>query len=233
MTEALSEFVVRRFDEIAKSELEWERFRVSIGEANAPSRLTAAAVFAACGHVLDIGCGPGVFRQSLDIVFQEDPDFAPEYTGCDASLAMIDRATAGLPDDLFLRAPAEKLPFKERRYDGVLIRHLLEHLENPRQALAEAMRVCSDRLVLVFSQWPTFSAPTRLMVDTDMRVPRFAHNGAQLLAQLEADGFSVTMHNYVPGSKHLSVREALWVCSRKPLTNALSEFLRNLEKKAP
>ncbi|MFF4751202.1 class I SAM-dependent methyltransferase [Streptomyces sp. NPDC002514] len=85
------------------------------------------------GHpadVLDLGCGTG----SLALLAAEQ---GHRVTGVDLSPAMVERArakTAGR-DVAFLLGDAAAPPVGERRFDAVLVRHLLWTLPEPARAL--------------------------------------------------------------------------------------------------
>jgi SAM-dependent methyltransferase len=91
---------------------------------------------AAADSVLDVGCGAGGFA-AVWRGFNADL----EYTGVDASAALIEAACRLHPDETFVRADGARLPFADRSFDVVAALGWL-HLE-PRyeRALAELWRV--------------------------------------------------------------------------------------------
>ena len=94
------------------------------------------------GSVLDVGCGAGGFAT---IWHAFNP--ALEYTGVDASAALVDAARRLHPDATFVHADgAGALPFADRAFDVVAALGWL-HLD-PRypQALAELWRVTGGAL---------------------------------------------------------------------------------------
>ncbi|MFV0136873.1 class I SAM-dependent methyltransferase [Streptomyces sp. HMX87] len=102
------------------------------------------------GDVLDLGCGTG----SLSLLAAE---LGHRVTGVDRSAAMVERARAKLAgrDAVFLLGDAVAPPVGERRYDAVLVRHVLWTLPDPARALRhwrELLRP-SGRLVLVEGVW--------------------------------------------------------------------------------
>lgn len=96
---------------------------------------------AGAGSVLDVGCGAGGFA-AVWRGFNADL----EYTGVDASAALIEAAARLHPDETFVRADGAALPFADRSFDVVAALGWL-HLE-PRYAgaLAELWRVARRSL---------------------------------------------------------------------------------------
>ena len=95
-------------------------------------------------RILDIGCGTGdnlqLFRDKWCSV-----------TGIDSSAEMlkIARAKHGDHAELIL-AQAEDIPFSDNEFDIVTIINVLEAANDPRKAVAEAIRVCSGRVFIGF-----------------------------------------------------------------------------------
>jgi SAM-dependent methyltransferase len=80
------------------------------------------------GRYLDVGCNTGYLLETV-----------PGGFGIDASPIMVDLAMEkGLPVRL---ANAEKLPFKDKEFDTVVLSCVLEQTEDWKQALNEAKRV--------------------------------------------------------------------------------------------
>ncbi len=78
-----------------------------------------------------------------------------DASGVDASPQMIAAASLrvgrGCPLTL---ARAEDLPFEDNEFDAVIFFNSLEYIEDPQEALSEAFRVASKRVVLVcLNKW--------------------------------------------------------------------------------
>ncbi|MEU1186612.1 class I SAM-dependent methyltransferase [Streptomyces sp. NPDC005859] len=116
-------------------------------------RLRAWLPERAC-DVLDLGCGTG----SLSLLAAEQ---GHRVTGVDLSPAMIDLARAKLAgrDAVFLIGDAAAPPVGERRFDTLLVRHLLWTLPHPARVLRHWRGLLrpGGRLVLVEGVWGTVS----------------------------------------------------------------------------
>jgi SAM-dependent methyltransferase len=95
--------------------------------------------------VFEIGCGTGALLESLDRL-----EFATSYYALDPSQELyrymtdrhvISRLIASEPVTL------EQCSLTDRRYDLVILSHVLEHVENPAELLSGAMQV-ADHVVL-------------------------------------------------------------------------------------
>ncbi|GAC1320509.1 MAG: class I SAM-dependent methyltransferase [Chloroflexota bacterium] len=131
-------------------------------------------------RVLDVGCGTGDDVRALAELVQP----GGMAVGVDASETMIREArarasTAGLPVE-FRQASAESLPFSAATFDAVRIERVLQHVAEPRAAIAEMARVARSgaRLVGVEPDYGTLSilggdaSTTRAIVES--RVAHFA-----------------------------------------------------------
>lgn len=79
---------------------------------------------------LDLGCGSG-----------RSYPFSPSVAGPDVVYVDLE-APPGPPGGLsFVVADAHQLPFRDGVFREVHMRHVLEHLEEPRRALREVLRV--------------------------------------------------------------------------------------------
>ncbi|MEU5182611.1 class I SAM-dependent methyltransferase [Streptomyces longwoodensis] len=102
--------------------------------------------------VLDLGCGTG----SLSLLAAEQ---GHRVTGVDSSARMLGLARAKLAgrDAVFLRGDAAAPPVGERRFDVVLVRHVLWTLPDPARVLRHwrALLRPGGRFVLVEGVWGT------------------------------------------------------------------------------
>lgn len=87
-------------------------------------------------RILEVGCGTANFADKLsEKIF---------YTGADISdyaLEDAERRLAEKNSRSFVKADADKLPFKDEEFDAVLSKFSLEHFPSPKEALSEMIRV--------------------------------------------------------------------------------------------
>lgn len=109
------------------------------------------------GSVLDLGCGDGVFLDSLRLRKNN-----LESEGLDISQEAIKKSRAkGHKAELFDFSDSE-LPYLDDSFDYVVMLDVLEHLYNPVSLLSEARRVTKKFVILSV---PNFSSlPARLQV---------------------------------------------------------------------
>lgn len=230
----LSLNTARRFDEIAQGEL-YQEFVKAIGDSDAKSRRLIAKHCRDGDSILDVGCGPGLQFYTLK---RQLPEATFEYTGIDASRTMISHAAKYLegstfPPDSVTLIPVDVFnmqPFKDRSYSVVIVRHLLEHVAQPYAVIRECARMCSDRLLIVFSQAPTHS-PVAIATDSHFGVPRFAHPISRISQALEASGFSrVCVTDFSPGCEELGPRESAWFATRNPCGPEVQKLMDRIDE---
>jgi ubiquinone/menaquinone biosynthesis C-methylase UbiE len=124
-----------------------ERLKTSLGQYifSRQKELILELVAPHAGErILDVGCGTGNHLQ----VFREK---WCSVTGIDSSTAMLEiaRKKMGTHVDLQL-GKAEDLPFSDDEFDIVTMINALEVVQNPEKAIAEAIRVCRDRIFIGF-----------------------------------------------------------------------------------
>lgn len=176
-----NEEMVRRYDiEAYYSEshpiVRWiERRRLTL--------LTRCARAQPDDRVLEVGCGAGHVLQLFD-------DCA-DRTGVDLSDSMLDRARARLgPDVRLVRGSADRLPFDDDSFDVVLCTEVLEHVPDPRSAMAELMRVARpDARVVV-------SIPNEKNIDRAKRIIRTMPVMRTLLRTLAAEDNEWHLHRF-------------------------------------
>jgi SAM-dependent methyltransferase len=95
--------------------------------------------------ILDVGCGIGTYVRRFR-------DFTPHAFGVDVSAERL--AQAGLPG--LAAARGERLPFRDGSFDVLVFNEVIEHVEDDRRTLEDALRVLRpDGHVVIY-------APNRL-----------------------------------------------------------------------
>lgn len=91
-------------------------------------------------RTLDVACGTGFLTQHLP----------GDVTGLDQSSAMLEVASARLPETAFVQSEALRLPFADGTFERVFTSHFYGHLEPEERGrfLAEARRVAPELVVV-------------------------------------------------------------------------------------
>lgn len=102
-------------------------------------------------HALDVGCGTG----DEVLAMAEYTGRRGRAVGVDISAVMIQEARcraerSGSPSE-FIQASAQCLPFASQSFDACRVERVLQHLDDPEQALAETIRTARPgaRVVVV------------------------------------------------------------------------------------
>lgn len=115
--------------------------RYSVPQVDFPAWVLDRVTWRGDERVLDVGCGPGTYYGPLK---SKVPDV--HYFGMDTSTAMLEQHPAR---DCVTRADAHTLPFPDGSFDVVMANHVLFHVADRDQAIAEFRRVLKqDGMVL-------------------------------------------------------------------------------------
>lgn len=88
-------------------------------------------------RVLEIACGAGsLWRENLDRIPRD-----VELVVSDFSIGMVQTTRGILPEAAFVACALPMLPFDDARFDLVIANHMLYHVGERQQALAEIRRV--------------------------------------------------------------------------------------------
>jgi SAM-dependent methyltransferase len=126
---------------------EYDRFMGRYSVPLAPQFAEFAGI-AAGQRALDVGCGPGaltgelVKRLGADAVWAVDPS--------ESFVAAVRARYVGVPVQ---RAPAEELPFEDRRFDAALAQLVVHFMADPVAGLREMARVTSADGVVAACVW--------------------------------------------------------------------------------
>lgn len=93
--------------------------------------------------ILDIGCGPGVLLNKLQV------ELKCECFGLDISTVAIELLKGMNISGVVARLP--EIPFKDSSFDTVIATEVLEHLENPSETLNQMKRVAKPGGLLICS----------------------------------------------------------------------------------
>lgn len=95
-------------------------------------------------RVIELGCGDGAIARCLD-----ESGFLSDYTGFDISESGIARARELSPSRLSFSVSGVPVPRADDSADVVIMSHVVEHLEHPRQLILEARRLAPVLIVEV------------------------------------------------------------------------------------
>ncbi len=198
-------------------------------------------------RILDVGCGIGDNVRSLAFKVGN----SGQVVGVDRSETMVKEAQSrsanlGLPVTYYV-GDAEKLDFADCTFDACRSDRTFQHLLNPRQALAEIVRVtrCGGRVVVSEPDWET------LVIDTgDFALTRKILNfhcdscvngwiGRQLpglfqevgLHKINVDTYTLILTDCVLADKHLGVINAAMKAQQVGLISIeeAANWITNLE----
>jgi SAM-dependent methyltransferase len=99
-------------------------------------------------RVLDVGCGPGAL--TAELVRRLDPG---AVSAVDPSESFVAAARSRHPGVDVQRAPAESLPFPDRRFDATLAQLVVHFMTDPVAGLAEMARVTRPDGVVAACVW--------------------------------------------------------------------------------
>jgi len=130
-----------------KAQLSEQRLETSLGRyiVSRQKELILDLVSPHAGErVLDVGCGIGNHLQ----FFREK---WCSVTGIDPCAETLNIARSKLGEGAeFILGQAENLPFSDDDFDIVTLINVLEIADNPQKVIAEAIRVCRDRVFIGF-----------------------------------------------------------------------------------
>lgn len=102
--------------------------------------------------VLDVGCGEGFTLSRLS-----REKIGKTYEGIEVDDSAIELGKKLYPNLKFIKGDIYKLPFKSNSFDLVVCTEVLEHLENPRKAYKELIRVSRKYILLSVPNEPFFT----------------------------------------------------------------------------
>jgi SAM-dependent methyltransferase len=135
------------------------------------------------GRVLDIGCGEKAKRHLVN-------DRVTEYVGLDHEGSLHDRSQVDLI------GTAYRIPQPDESFDGIVCTAVLEHLEEPRAALTESLRVLKPGGHAIYTVplfWHLHEEPRDFFRYTEHGLRHlFETAGYQVIEIKPASGFWIT-----------------------------------------
>lgn len=128
---AIEEHLQAAFGSAAPTHYVWQTESPFVSERERD--LVCGAFMPLGSRVLDLGCAEGATLHHLG-----SPDGA---VGVDLFEDKLAFARTRLPSCEFLRASAYELPFERGRFDHVIVRDVVHHLDEPERAMREIARV--------------------------------------------------------------------------------------------
>ncbi len=123
-------------------------------------------------RVLDLGAGEGFVGEAIAAMGRSSGDKQPRYAVRLCDVADLNRTP--LPHDTY---DGETLPYDDGQFDAVVLYFVLHHCEAPGRVLSEALRVASQRVIVVESV-VTGPVQHRLLRAADIAVNRIREGGS-------------------------------------------------------
>lgn len=128
----------------------FEEFNSWLGDVNVISRTTVRDHVMSQDHesLLDVACATAIDYQGY-----KDAEYGVKYYGLDLTKEFLDRAH----DDVFkMVGSIERIPIDDKlmRFDVVVARAILEHLDYYEVAVKECIRVAAKEFIVVFYKQP-------------------------------------------------------------------------------
>jgi ubiquinone/menaquinone biosynthesis C-methylase UbiE len=154
------------------------------------------------GKTLDIGCGKGIFGAEVGAVLFDVKNFT----------------TNGLS---VVEGSAEQLPFLSASFDTVTMWNVLEHLENPWQAVREVARVLRPAGTFLFSVPNVYRLKNCLSFLFTGDMKRYNNTNdhkfiyTKHLIHMLLSAFTITAQGFTQGGKTKWTGETYWIAARK------------------
>lgn len=182
-----------------------EKVAAALSDPNDDERKEIKRILQEIGvkSVLDSGCGPCTEYQS----YRMNGSLRDvKYVGVDRSQRMLGIARNRFPEVSLVRADVEDLPFADRSFDAVVIRHVLEHQPNGyKTAILEALRIARRCVVVDFFLPPLGLVGFDIKLNDKDRVPHNWYSRKKLDKFLRDQDvlFSISEPTNVSGHKAL------------------------------
>ena len=117
--------------------------------------------------ILDAGCGEGFV---VNLLCQNLDGGIAGICGLELTEEALDIAREKNPGISFVQGDICKMPFESGTFDIVLCTEVLEHLENPSEALSELMRVSKGAVIVTVPHEPWFCMGNLLVLKNVTRL---------------------------------------------------------------
>lgn len=92
-------------------------------------------------RLLDVGCGPGFLLSALNASIEKQ--------GVELNKECVDFINANSPEIKVANDLLENVKYPDKYFDVVVLYHVIEHIEDPKNMLNEARRILSDDGIII------------------------------------------------------------------------------------
>ena len=173
-----------------------------LGNPNMMRRIQAPAIMRMLNPrgndvVLDAGCGGGFFTYEIAKICR--------CIGIDWNLSdNLSYAMPKLPSVSYMKADTQKMPFKDEKFDKILLSSVLQMVEGDGALLKECYRVLKDKGILVLSVPVKYVYIRGLNELKDELIEKFGSRGKgfyeynEVIKLLQREGFEIIETEYSP-----------------------------------
>ena len=167
------------------------------------------------GKLLDVGCGPGLLQQELDPSHWE-------VTGVEPSAFIAEYGRRNLRATI-LDGTLQSLGLPEAHYDVIVMKYVLDHMEEPFEALVKARRLIKPGGVLVLAD----------LINIDSFCARFFREGYRLIHPMHFTYFSpatIAGHLKRAGFRVTKIEYPFWNTPYATVSNLSRLLFRILQR---
>ena len=146
-------------------------------------------------RLLEIGSGLGHLVGQLEASF--------ETHGMDVNYWAVQQSKSVAPESVLQTASAQELPYKDNSFNVVIIKHIVEHLPDPKKAVAEIGRVTEAGGTLILAtpnldsllkpwkgeKWIGYQDPTHISLKKPVEWLSYIKEAGFEVQRVFADGF--------------------------------------------
>lgn len=162
---------------------------------------------------LDLGCGGGVTAYHLREAGLLDHVV---YTGVDITNRMINLARRKIPQASFIHSPIEHFALTAKGgYDSILLRAVLEHLENPLPVIDAASKLLREGGTFYLIFWNNPVESESLIFLTEDGFYDNAFNATLLRERFEGNGLTIQDTLILPEPSARSQDREIWIMKKR------------------